>query len=59
MPGVSRLGVNQALNHLEPLVAIGLETILLFGVVETLRKVSEIMRFFRCTQRHFCCCHDL
>lgn len=43
MPGVSRFGVNQALKHLEPLVANGLETILLFGVVESLTKVSKIV----------------
>lgn len=41
MPGISRLGVNQAIKHLEPLVAKGLKSILVFGVIETLPKVRE------------------
>lgn len=41
MPGISRLGVNQAIKHLEPLVAKGLKSILLFGVIETLPKVRK------------------
>lgn len=39
MPGVPRLGVNQVKKHLEPLVAKGLESVLLFGVTDKLSKV--------------------
>lgn len=39
MPGISRLGINQAVKHLEPLVEKGLKSVLLFGVIETLPKV--------------------
>lgn len=41
MPRISRLGINEAKKHLEPLVADGLESILLFGVIETLPKDSN------------------
>lgn len=40
MPGVFRFGINQLLNHLIPLVSNGLESVLLFGVLEKLPKVS-------------------
>lgn len=39
MPGISRFGINQVLQHLEPLVKNGLKSILLFGVIEKLPKV--------------------
>lgn len=41
MPGVSRFGVNQVLEHLRPLVQKGLKTVLLFGVIENLPKNSR------------------
>ncbi|XP_075159979.1 porphobilinogen synthase [Haematobia irritans] len=34
MPGQSRMGINKLKEHLEPLVAKGLSSILIFGVVE-------------------------
>lgn len=34
MPGQSRMGINQVRKHLEPLVAKGLSSVLLFGVVD-------------------------
>lgn len=43
MPGVARLGANQVKKHLEPLVSKGLESILLFGVTETLSKVVNFL----------------
>lgn len=39
MPGVSRYGLNQLKEHLNSLVAKGLKSVLLFGVVEKLAKV--------------------
>lgn len=41
MPGISRFGVLKVVDHLRPLVSKGLKTILLFGVIETLRKVKH------------------
>ena len=34
MPGVSRMGTNKALDHLEDLVPLGLNSILLFSVTD-------------------------
>lgn len=48
MPGVSRMGINIARTHLEPLVQKGLSSVLLFGVIETLPKVSQHI-FLLCT----------
>lgn len=42
MPGVSRFGVNSLRAHLEPLIAKGLSSILLFGVIEKLPKVNRM-----------------
>lgn len=39
MPGVARYGLTTLLAHLEPLVAKGLQSILLFGVVDKMPKV--------------------
>lgn len=41
MPGVCRYGINQLRAHLEPLVKKGLSSLLLFGVLEKLDKVSR------------------
>lgn len=41
MPGVYRYGINQLRAHLEPLVEKGLSSLLLFGVLEKLDKVSK------------------
>lgn len=38
MPGVARYGLNMLKGHLEPLVRKGLQSVLLFGVVESLPK---------------------
>lgn len=38
LPGVCRYGINQLVRHLAPLVAKGLKSILLFGVIEKLAK---------------------
>lgn len=40
MPGISRFGANQVIKHLEPLVKMGLKSVLLFGVIETMTKVN-------------------
>lgn len=40
MPGVQRFGINTLQAHLEKLVANGLSSILLFGVIEKLPKVT-------------------
>lgn len=40
MPGVKRWGVNQIADHLQPLVAGGLQSILIFGVPDDKTKVS-------------------
>lgn len=40
MPGVSRMGINIAKKHLERLIEKGLSSVLLFGVIENLPKVS-------------------
>ncbi|XP_058054554.1 delta-aminolevulinic acid dehydratase [Anopheles bellator] len=40
MPGVARYGANQLLAHLQPLVAKGLQSILLFGVIDQMPKDS-------------------
>uniref|UniRef100_A0A182SJR4 Delta-aminolevulinic acid dehydratase n=1 Tax=Anopheles maculatus TaxID=74869 RepID=A0A182SJR4_9DIPT len=40
MPGVARYGITKLLSHLEPLVAKGLQSILLFGVVDNMQKDS-------------------
>lgn len=39
MPGVHRYGINKLQEHLEKLVAKGLSSILLFGVIDSLPKV--------------------
>lgn len=39
MPGVYRYGINQLENMLQPLVAKGLQSVLLFGVSQHLDKV--------------------
>jgi len=44
MPGVARYGLNRLKMHLEPLVANGLSSILLFGVIDTLTKVRKSSR---------------
>jgi len=41
MPGVCRFGINKLQLHLEPLVKMGLSSILLFGVVDRLPKNNE------------------
>ncbi|CAG9865545.1 unnamed protein product [Phyllotreta striolata] len=38
MPGISRFGVDSLKQHLQPLIAKGLKSILLFGVINTLTK---------------------
>uniref|UniRef100_A0A182NC96 Delta-aminolevulinic acid dehydratase n=1 Tax=Anopheles dirus TaxID=7168 RepID=A0A182NC96_9DIPT len=38
MPGVARYGLNTLLAHLEPLVAKGLQSVLLFGVIDKMPK---------------------
>jgi delta-aminolevulinic acid dehydratase/porphobilinogen synthase len=47
MPGVSRYGINPLRVHLEPLVEKGLKSILLFGVVEKIEKVSQTHFLFK------------
>lgn len=41
MPGICRYGANKLKTHLEPLVAKGLSSVLLFGVIETIPKDSR------------------
>ena len=41
MPGVYRYGINQLKMMLQPLVSKGLQSILLFGVSDNLKKVQE------------------
>jgi len=43
MPGVYRYGINQLEKMLEPLIAKGLQSVLLFGVSKHLEKVTFIM----------------
>jgi len=45
MPGVYRYGINQLEKMLQPLVAKGLQSILLFGVSKHLEKVTFIMHY--------------
>jgi len=42
MPGVYRYGINQLEKMLQPLVAKGLQSVLLFGVSQHLEKVIFI-----------------
>jgi len=42
MPGVYRYGINQLEKMLQPLVAKGLQSVLLFGVSQHLEKVILI-----------------
>lgn len=44
MPGVKRWGVNQIADHLQPLVAAGLQSILIFGVPDDKTKVSRLTK---------------
>lgn len=46
MPGVSRFGINRLRAHLEPLVPKGLSSLLLFGVIDKLPKVSAFPSVF-------------
>lgn len=39
MPGISRFGVNKLKDHLSPLVEKGLQSVLLFGVINNVPKV--------------------
>ena len=41
LPGVSRWGVGSLLKYLEPVVANGLRSVLLFGVPEKVRKEED------------------
>lgn len=54
MPGVSRYGINRAKEHLEPLVANGLTSLLLFGVIEKLPKVYHLVG----THKYKCAIRD-
>nr|XP_022900039.1 delta-aminolevulinic acid dehydratase [Onthophagus taurus] len=38
MPGINRMGINQLKIHLEPLIKLGLKSVLLFGVLDKLPK---------------------
>lgn len=38
MPGVYRFGLKKLIDHLTPLVQLGLKSILMFGVIDTLEK---------------------
>lgn len=40
MPEIHRLGINLLKEHLEPLIKLGLESVLLFGVLDKLEKVG-------------------
>lgn len=40
MPSVYRFGLKKLIEHLHPLIEIGLNSILLFGVVDNLPKVT-------------------
>ena len=42
MPGVSRMGVNKMMEHMEELVPLGLSSVLLFAVT-TLPKVNKLI----------------
>lgn len=48
MPGISRFGINHVLKHLEPLVKKGLKSVLLFGVIEKMPKVSTKTFLSKC-----------
>lgn len=49
MPGVCRFGIYELRKHLEPLVAKGLSSILLFGVPESASKVKTKLHFLMCS----------
>lgn len=42
MPGIYRYGINQLEKMLQPLVAKGLQSVLLFGVSQHLEKVTSV-----------------
>lgn len=42
MPGVYRFGLNKLIEHLNPLVDMGLTSVLLFGVIDNLPKVKVV-----------------
>lgn len=42
LPNVYRLGVNRVREYLEPIVKLGLKSVLLFGVLNELEKVKEV-----------------
>jgi len=55
MPDVYRYGINQLEKMLQPLVAKGLQSVLLFGVTQYLEKVTfikHIVFFLNCTEYH-------
>jgi porphobilinogen synthase len=41
MPGVYRFGIKKLTEYLRPLVEMGLKSVLLFGVIDTLPKVNS------------------
>lgn len=43
MPGIKRYGINKLKLHLEELVAKGLSSVLIFGVISELIRVSPIV----------------
>ena len=45
MPGVKRMGVNAAIKFLDPLVRIGLKSVLLFAVTEV-EKVCALLQAY-------------
>lgn len=51
MPGVSRYGLNALIEHLKELVPKGLHSVLLFGVVQGLEKVSFKIFHYRCQDK--------
>lgn len=47
MPGIYRYGINHLKQMLQPLVAKGLRSVLLFGVINDEMKVMKIFDLFK------------
>lgn len=56
MPGVYRYGINQLEKMLQPLVAKGLQAVLLFGVSQYLEKVCYKRNIYY--KHYFCLFHN-
>lgn len=55
MPGIKRYGINQLRIHLEPLIAKGLASILIFGTITDLPKVKKKHFWKEHLTKKYCC----